>query len=146
MIAALEHPAHAALERQIYHRIDELNMDNAGETVQWLNDRVDKPIEDRFHMASCADKIRPTLTDSVKIADCMFQITKQYVFDNELDTTHGTCWKIWRLLGVSPYVDRHPAAKVVDPITKAELKRLFSIVFENDRIVLDWLRKALSFA
>lgn len=45
-----------------------------------------------------------------------------------------------------PYVDRHPAAKVVDPITKAELKRLFSIVFENDRIVLDWLRKALSFA
>lgn len=45
-----------------------------------------------------------------------------------------------------PYVDRYPAAKVVDPITKAELKRLFSIVFENDRIVLDWLRKALSFA
>ena len=54
--------------------------------------------------------------------------------------------QIWRLLGVSPYVDRYPAAKVVDPITKAELKRLFSIVFENDRIVLDWLRKALSFA
>lgn len=29
MIAALEHPAHAALEKQIYHRIDELTIDNA---------------------------------------------------------------------------------------------------------------------
>jgi hypothetical protein len=25
---------------------------------------------------------------------------RQYVFDNELDATHGTCWKIWAQLVV----------------------------------------------
>jgi len=63
-----------------------------------------------------------------------------------LDATHGTYWKIWGELGVGPktkymLTEESPVLLQKEQVKK-ELKRLFKIVFENDRIVLDILTDA----
>jgi len=148
MAAALEHPAHGLLEAEIMRRIDDVTANNALETAGWLNDRVSFPIEARWHVADCTDSTLPNMTQVEAVRRSLLRITRQYVFDNDLDATHGTCWKIWSQLGVGPEtkysVSERSAAQLLKPETRAELKRLFSIVFENDRIVLDLLRTAIA--
>ncbi len=148
MIETLARPEHAALETEVMRRIDHITPANALQTAQWLNNRAGFPIEARWHVASCTDSTLPRMTDNETVRQKLFGVTAQYVFDNELDATHGTCWKIWGQLGVGPEtgyaVMPHSAELVAKPETKAELERLFSIVFENDRIVLGLLREALA--
>jgi len=84
------------------------------------------------------------------VNDKLFLMIRQYVFDSEHDATHGTCWKIWAKLGVSPKTRyRVPRkGKVIKllsrPEAKEELKRLFAIVFHNDREVLGFLREVIA--
>ena len=70
---------------------------------------------------------------------------RQYIFDDFKDSTHGICWKIWAQLGVGPKthykLPEDAAGRLLEPETRAELKRLFAIVFENDRVVLGLLRE-----
>jgi hypothetical protein len=147
MVESLEHPAHRLLEPEMIRRIDGITADNALETARWLNDLVSFPIEARWHVADCTDSTLPNMTDVEEVRRSLLGITAQYVFDNDLDATHGTCWKIWAQLGVGPdtgyAVCPHSAELVLKPETRTELKRLFSIVFENDRLVLDLLRNAI---
>jgi hypothetical protein len=76
----------------------------------------------------------------------IFGMIRQYVFDGELDATHGTCWKIWAQLGVGADTDFALPPGAGDLLLKREtqetLKRLFATVFENDRVVLKFLREA----
>lgn len=145
VISVLEHPAHARLEADLNRRIDEITKENAQETAKWLNEIVSFPIEARWH---AADSSLQRLSDDSAVADKLFLMIRQYVFDKEHDATHGTCWKIWAQLGVSPEshyrVTRKSGKLVMRPETRAELKRLFSIVFHNDREVLAVLREALA--
>lgn len=148
MIETLARPEHAALKAEIMRRIDRIGPDNAFETARWLNERAGFPIEARWHAASCTDSTLSRLTDNETARQKLFGVTERYVFDSNPDSTHGICWKIWKQLGVGPEtgyaLTPHSAELVGRPETKAELKRLFSIVFENDRIVLGLLREALA--
>jgi hypothetical protein len=145
MILTLSHPAHAKLEADIMACIENVTADNAAASAQWLLDIVSFPIEARWH---AAESSLNHLIDNKAVNDKLFLLIRQYVFDSELDATHGTCWKIWAQLGVGPrtgykLTDESPHL-LLKPVTQAELKRLFAIVFENDRIVLDVLHDAVN--
>ncbi len=146
MIAALESAGTDALEKTVLEKIDAATPETAYETALWLNGVVGYPIEARWHAAECAGATLMRMTENQAVRDSLFAVVRQYVFDGELDATHGTCWKIWGLLGVGPEtgyaVPPDRAAGLAEPATKAELKRLFAIVFRNDRIVLGFLRGA----
>lgn len=148
MIRALEDSGAAALEREVMERIDAATPETAHEAALWLNGVVGYPIEARWHAAECAAATLARMAESPGARGKLLAVTRQYVFDGELDATHGTCWKIWGLLGVGPgtgyAVSPEVAAGIAAPGAKAELTRLFGIVFENDRIVLGFLKEALS--
>ena len=76
----------------------------------------------------------------------MFDVIRYYVFDHALDATHGTCWKIWAQLGVGTEtgfaLPPNAGELLLKKETQTELKRLFSIVFDNDVVVLKLLREA----
>ncbi len=85
------------------------------------------------------------MTDNEGVRKKLEQIFFSYIADNG-DETHGVCWKIWGLLGVGPEtgyaIPANVAELVMRPENRAELKRLFSLVFHNDRTVLKALREA----
>ncbi len=143
MIQTLEHPAHGRLERDTAARLDGVSAANAWDTARWLLGVVGFPIEARWHVA---DSSLHTLCENQAAKDKLFGVIRQYVFDAELNATHGVCWKIWKQLGVGPETGYDLPAGAGDllqrPQTRAELKRLFSIVFANDRVVLGLLREA----
>lgn len=154
-IQILEHPVHARLEAELTARIDAVAPDNALVTAQWLNDRASFPIEARYHAAETFTSgesvtfglLRRAENPAVrkKLGDIFFH----YIADNR-DETHGVCWKIWGQLGVGPKTGYRLAPdaceRLLRPETQAELKRLFSLVFANDRAVLQVLREALALA
>lgn len=148
MTAALESAGTDALEMEVLQKIDAATPENAYETALWLNCVAGYPIEARWHAAECAGATLMRMTENQAARDSLFAVVRQYVFDGELDATHGTCWKIWGILGVGPEtcyaVSPDHAAGIAEPATKTELRRLFAIVFQNDRVVLEFLRKALS--
>ena len=145
MIQTLEHPAHRRLEQDLMARLDGVAPENAWETAQWLIRIVGFPIEARWHAAEsnlhhdCANE---------KAKEKIFGMIRQYVFDRELDATHGTCWKIWAQLGVGTETGYALPPNAGELLLKkecqVELKRLFAIVFGNDRAVLEYLREAAS--
>ncbi len=146
MIDALESAGLDALEREVLRRIDAVTPDNAYDTAVWLNGVVGYPIEARWHTAECAAATLMRMTENPRVREKLFAVARQYVFDGELDATHGTCWKIWALLGVGSEtgysVAPETAAAIAESAAKEEGKRLFQIVFENDRVVLGLLREA----
>ena len=143
MIHALAHPAHAKLEKDFMTKLDGITADNVQETAEWLLDKVGFRIEACWH---AADSELYTLCENEAAKEKIFGMIRQYVFDSEHDATHGTCWKIWAQLGVGPETNYAPPPNagelLLKPETQAELKRLFTIVFENDRVVLKLLREA----
>jgi len=143
LIKVLSHPVHAKLENDLMDKIDGINAENARETAQWLLDIVSFPIEARWH---AADSSLNRLSDNRIVNEKLFPMIRQYVFDRELDATHGTCWKIWAQMDVGTKtgykLTENSAEMILKPETGAELKRLFAIVFANDRIVLDILKEA----
>lgn len=87
------------------------------------------------------------LTDNKAVKEKLGGVFFRYIADNH-DETHGVCWKIWGLLGVGPEtgygLPQKAGERVMDRKTQAELKRLFALVFENDRAVREILREALA--
>jgi len=145
LVQTLEHPVHGRLERDIMSRLDAVTTENALETAQWLLAKVGFPIEARWH---AADSSLIRQTENKAVQDKIFRMIRQYVFDSEHDATHGTCWKIWAQLGVGTAtgyaLPPNAAELILRPEAQAELKRLFAIVFHNDREVLATLREAMT--
>lgn len=143
IIQTLAHPAHVKLEADLMAHLDGVSSDNAWETAGWLLEKVGFPIEARWH---AADSSLQALCENKAGKDKIFGMIRQYVFDGELDASHGTCWKIWAQLGAGPdtgyALPENAGELLLRPKTQDELKRLFSIVFANDRIVLKLLKEA----
>ena len=78
-----------------------------------------------------------------RMADLFFH---RYIADNN-DETHGVCWKISRLLNVDPSTGYRPTEESFALIQKQEvqeeMKRLWKIVFDNDRAVAEGIREIL---
>lgn len=148
IVRTLAHPAHARLEHDLMERIDRITPENAVETAAWLNRLASFPIEARWHAAEafCSrESAILRLTEDTglqqRLGDLFFT---RYIADNH-DETHGVCWKIWGLLGIGPEngytLAPDVGERVMRPAVRDELKRLFALVFANDRTVLTALRE-----
>ena len=152
IIPILEHPAHTRLEADLSRRIDEINPDNAQETAIWLNNVAGFPIEARWHAAESFISGESTtyglnrLTGDEAMKKLFWQLFVRYIA-NDSDETHGVLWKVWAQLGVGPEtgyaVPANAGELILQPEARVELRRLFGLVFKNDRNVLDALSEAL---
>jgi len=152
IIAVLEQPMHAQLEAEINRRIDEISTENAQEIANWLNEKAGFSVEARYHAAEAFTSGETAvngllrMTDSKAVKDLLGRIFFSYIADNH-DETHGVLWQVWELLGVGPKtnyaVPKNAGELLMKPETQTELKRLFALVFKNDRDVLAVLREAL---
>lgn len=152
IIQTLEHPVHQRLEADLMSKIDQITPDNAEDTAKWLNDVASFPIEARWHAAETFSSGESTtfgiqrMTQNKGVNEKLRAVFSSYVEDKNKDT-HGVCWRIWSQLGVGPEsgyaLSPNVKELVIRPETQAELKRLFSIIFENDRNALRALREAL---
>ena len=100
------------------------------------------PIEARWHAAEafCShDNLLSRLSDGQSLKNQMQELFfEHYIADGKNDT-HGTCWKIWELLGVGPETGFSSTPKSAERLllrdTQKQLKILYQIVFDNDRAV-----------
>lgn len=150
IVMALSFPTHDSVEQFINESLESVTADNAYDIACFVAGINGVPIEARWHAAEafcCRDNILNALcTDDElreRLSDLFFT---RYIKDHS-DETHGIGWKIWGLIGVGPDTGYMPNDASVDSLLKPEireeLKRLFHIVFENDRAVLTGIRNLL---
>jgi hypothetical protein len=138
------------LERDLIAALDAVTPENAQETAAFVKGVIDVPIEARWHAAeafvSCDTPLsRLSNDDALKqtLSDLFFS---RYI-QNGNGETHSTCWQIWALLGVGPDSGYQLAAdaseRIQRPDVRAALKRLLTVVFDNDRRVSEGIHAAL---
>lgn len=160
--AVLSDPSHDALENEIMSDLSNVTPENAVMLSHKLMGINGVPIEARWHAAeaftskgnllyslvnsSPADSAESDEVKDVaeKMADLLF---KRYFAEGN-NETHGICWKIWACLNVGPrtqYLPTEESFKLIQqPDVQSELKRLFKIVFDNDRAVADGIMEILN--
>ena len=138
----LTDPSHDALEQEINNDLSHITPDNAVGLSYKMMGINGVPIETRWHAAEAfcsSNNLLSSLTndDTVKskLCDLFFD---RYIANNN-NETHGIGWKIWGALHVGPSTGYMPTdesfALIQQPQVQEELKRLFKIVFDNDRAV-----------
>jgi len=149
--AILSHSSHDALEREIMEDLGRVTPENAVSTVFKMLGINGVPIEARWHAAEAfvsRENLISSLTDDddlkTKLADLFFD---RYIADNN-DETHGIGWKIWGALKCGPETGYMPTeesfALIQQPSVQSELRRLFQIIFANDRAVATGIRALLA--
>ena len=159
--AVLSDPSHDALENEIMSDLSNVTPKNAVMLSYKLMGINGVPIEARWHAAeafkskdnflyalinsSSADPadINELKAVAEKLSDLFF---KRYIAEGN-NETHGIGWKIWACLKVGPrtgYLPTEESFKLIQqPDVQSELKRLFKIVFDNDRAVADGIKEIL---
>ncbi len=146
----LAYPEHDAVLKAIDSALEHVTEENAMDAAYMLTGITGVFIEARWHAGeafSSRENLLSALCDDENIraslADLFFS---RYIQDGNQET-HGLGWKIWELLGVGPKTGYQPTAlsqeRLMNPETRAELKRLFHKVFDNDRAVLAGIRGIL---
>lgn len=149
--SVLTHPSHEKLERQILRDLSRITPENAADTAYKMTGINGVPIESRWHAAE-AFLSRDNLLSSLpgprelkrRIGSLLFT---RYIDDNNQNGTHGVGWRIWGCLKVGPKTGYLPTEEsfglIQKPEVQQELKRLFGIVFDNDRAVAKEIAAAL---
>ncbi len=146
----LSDPSHDKPEKDIEATLSRVTQENAAGVAFKMMGISGVPIETRWHAAEafCSeDNLLSTLSEDTAMkkrqADLFFH---RYIADNN-DETHGVCWKISRLLNVDPSTGYRPTEESFALIQKQEvqeeMKRLWKIVFDNDRAVAEGIREIL---
>lgn len=160
--AVLSDPSHDALEDEIMADLSNVTTENAVMLSYKLMGINGVPIEARWHAAEAftsKDNLLYSLVDSAsadsakssklkataeKLADLF---SKRYSAEGN-NETHGIGWKIWACLNVGPQTGYLPTEEsfnlIQQPDVQSELKRLFRIVFDNDRAVANGIMEALN--
>ncbi len=160
--AVLSDPSHDALENEIMSDLSNVTPENAVMLSYKLMGINGVPIEARWHASEAfASKdnllyslVNSSLEDSVesnelktvaeKVEGLFFE---RYVADGN-NETHGIGWKIWACLNVGPQTEFLPTEESFKLIQQSdvqnELKRLFKIVFDNDRAVAGGIMEILN--
>ncbi len=155
--AVLSDPSHDALENEIMSDLSNVTPENAVMLSYKLMGINGVPIEARWHAAEAftsKDNLLYSLVDSAesnklkaaaeKLADLFF---KRYSAEGN-NETHGIGWKIWSCLNVGPqtgYLPTEESFKLIQHSdVQNELKRLFKIVFGNDRAVAGGILEILN--
>ncbi|MCL2664349.1 MAG: SGNH/GDSL hydrolase family protein [Defluviitaleaceae bacterium] len=145
MILSLHKTCTSPLEKEVNAKLDGVNEKNAAQTAKFLADTVGFAIEARWHAAEAMTPFMK-MTDSEAVREQLMQVLRNYIFDSDCEATHGTCWKIWRCLGISAEtgyaLPNGSEGNLHDEKNRGELKKLFAAVFENDRVVIKHLREA----
>ncbi len=148
--AVLSDPSHDALEEEIMTDLSNVTAENAPMLSYKLMGINGVSIEARWHAAEAftsKDNLLYSLAEASpvgpnkgkaaqeQLADLFY---KRYIADGN-NETHGIGWKIWGCLHVGPQTGYLPEAEsfqlIQQPAVQEELKRLFRIVFDNDRAV-----------
>ncbi len=160
--AVLSDPSHDALENEIMSDLSNVTPENAVMLSYKLMGINGVPIEARWHAAEAftsKDNLLYSLVDSSsadpsesnklkaaaeKLAELFF---KRYSAEGN-NETHGIGWKIWACLNVGPQTGYLPTEKsfqlIQQPDVQNELKRLYKIVFDNDRAVANGITEILN--
>ena len=148
--SVLTHPSHDALQKELEQDLENVTPENAvGMAFKFMGING-VPIETRWHAAEAMisrDNLISALWDNEAqkqvLRDLFFD---RYIHDNH-NETHGIGWKIWGTLNVGPHTQYLPSeesfALIQKPEVRKELKDLFAVVFENDRIVAENIAKML---
>lgn len=148
--AILTDPSHAVLEQEIYADLSNVTEENAVGLAYKMMGINGVPIETRWHAAEAfcsSENLLSSLTNDTavksRLSDLFFS---RYIADNN-NETHGIGWKIWGLLHVGPETGYMPVEEsfilIQQPEVQEEMKRLWRIVFDNDRAVAEGIRKVL---
>lgn len=160
--AVLGDPSHDALEAEIMDDLSNVTPENAVMLSYKLMGINGVPIEARWHAAEAfisKGNLLYSLVDSSlassaesnklkvaaeKLSDLFFT---RYIAEGN-NGTHGIGWKIWACLNVGPqtgYLPTDESFKLIQQNdVQSELKRLFRIVFDNDRAVDDGIMEILN--
>jgi len=160
--AVLSDPSHLCLENEIMSDLSNVTPENAVMLSYKLMGINGVPIEARWHASEAftsKDNLLYSLVNSLsadpadanelkavaeKLSDLFF---KRYFAEGN-NETHGIGWKIWACLNVGPrtgYLPTEESFKLIQqPDVQSEMKRLFKIVFDNDRAVDDGLMEILN--
>ena len=160
--AVLSDPSHDALENEIMTDLSNVTPENAAIFSHKLMGINSVLIEARWHAAEAftsKDNLLYSLVDSLpansaasdewkaaaeKLADLFFT---RYIAQGN-NETHGIGWEIWACLKVGPqtgYLPGDESFKLIQqPGVQNELKRLFRIVFDNDRAVANGIMEILN--
>lgn len=146
----LTHHSHADLEREIYADIERVTPENSAPTVYKLLGVNGVTIESRWHAgeAFCSHN---NLWHEICGDGATHEYLRERMFPlyigGEGKDTHATGWKIWAALGVGPETGYMPTEEsfrlVLKPEIRAELKRLFRQIFDNDRAATEAILKIL---
>lgn len=160
--AVLSDPSHDALETEIMSDLSNVTPENAVMLSYKLMGINGVPIEARWHAAEAftsKDNLLYALVKSSSaysadsnglkaVAEKMSDLLFQRYFAEGNNETHGIGWKIWACLNVGPrtgYLPTEESFKLIQqPDVQSELKRLFQIVFDNDRAVADGILEILN--
>ena len=148
--AILTDPSHAVLEQEIYSDLSNVTEENAVGLAYKMMGINGVPIETRWHAAEAfcsSENLLSSLTNDTavksRLSDLFFS---RYIADNN-NETHGIGWKIWGLLHVGPETGCMPVEEsfmlIQQPEVQEEMKRLWRIVFDNDCVVAEGIRKVL---
>lgn len=149
--AVLSDQSHDSLEQLIDESLSDVTPENAEKLAHMTMGINGVPIESRWHAAeafcSC-DNLLSGMTEDEALKSRLCELFFKRYIANDSGETHGTGWKIWGALGVGPATGYMPTdesyALIQRPEVQAEMKRLFQIVFANDRAVADGIRAALA--
>lgn len=160
--AVLSDPSHDALENEIMSDLSNVTPEKAAMLSYKLIGINSVPIEARWHAAeaftskdnllylligsSSADSAKSNELKAVaeKLADLFL---KRYIEEGN-NETHGIGWQIWACLNVGPQTGYLPTEEsfnlIQRPDVQSELKRLFKIIFDNDRTVANGIIEILN--
>lgn len=146
----LTDPSHDALEKDIEAILSRVTPENAAFTACVMMGINGVPIETRWHGAEAfcsADNLLSSLTEDAALKSRLSKLFLDRYIANDNNETHGICWKIWGLLHVGPETGYMPTEEsfvlIQQPEVQEEMKRLWKIMFDNDRKVAAEIRDIL---
>ena len=149
--AVLTDSSHHVLEQEIYRDLSNVNENNAIEITNKIVGINGIPIETRWHAAEAfcsADNLLSSLTENTAVKSKLANLFFDRYIANNNNETHGIGWKIWDLLRVKPETGYRPTEDsfvlIQNTEVQDELKRLWKLVFDNDRAVAAEIGKALN--
>ena len=147
--AVITDPSHDALEEEIMNDLSNVTPENAVGLSFKMMGINGVPAEARWHAAEAfisQDNLISALDEGKELHSTLSKFFFDWMIDNPTgEDTHAVCWKIWGCLNVGPGTGYMPTEESFSLIQKAEvqdeLKRLYGIVFENDRLLAREIKK-----
>ena len=143
-------PSHDTLKQDIMNDLSNVTTDNAASLPYKMMGINSVPTEAKWHaekaFVSADNLLSPLISNEgmkSKLSDLFFS---RYIADHN-NETHGIGCKLWNCLNIGPHTGYMPTeesfALIQKPEIQAELKRMFRIMFDNDRAAAKGIKECL---